>query len=1305
VGTAASRSGNSVTYFANGTYTLTFGCSCGTINQTVTVATATANGGSLNRTNSSVCSGASPLEVTVAGMVSYVSQWEKRIIGQSTWTSISHAGNTLFSSLIDNVNSAEYRALIQGTCGATAYSPVYTVTVQGTIAPPVSTSASSITTTTITANWQSVAGASGYLLDVSSDIGFGSFVSGFNGFSSASSGVVVTGLQTGETYYYRVRSTSTCGPSYSSGTISVMMPPAAPTPAPATNISTTGFQANWNASSGSTSYLLSVSTASGFVLPGYDNLPVNGLNQLVTGLTPGTSYTYVIRGVNASGQSPIAYSASALTLPVAPTANSAHSINSSSFVASWNTVAGATTYQLDVASSADFTTILPTYGSLSVAGTNHTVSGLTPETTYYYRVRAVNGSGSSANSNTITTTTALPPPTAAAATNITGTSFTANWSNVNGASGYRLDVSENGSFTSYVVGYQDAPITTTSTVVSGLTAGIDYYYRLRAINATGVSSNSATISVLTLPLAPTATAPTSVTTSSFIANWNIVSNVSQYQVDVSTTDTFTSFVGVYNSHAVTTNSLLVSGLLPGVNYYYRIRALNASGVSANSLVILALTRPEAPVATAATSINSTSFTANWGAVSSATSYLIDVSTISTFSTYVGSYNGYPVVVGNSIQIAGLTAATTYYFRVRAINSTGSSVVSNTVTVTTLSVSACAGYTFGGPSNACLNSPTSYFIFGGNPSGCSISTVTGTAASFSGSAVTFFAPGTYTVSFNCLCGTINQTVSVQTGTVTAGVLSRTTATFCSGSIPPETTLSNFSSFVSGWQKKTEGQSTWLPIAHAGNTLLSYLIDNSVSAEYRAVVQGTCGAIAYSPVYQVTIEQLPAPVAYQSAVNDATSVLPTWSQTTGEYRLDVSTSPTFANSFFVGSFQDYPFSYNQITVNNLNPSTTYYFRVRAIQGSCVSSNSNVISMTTLPQTPFATPATQITSSSFRANWNSVPNVTGYKLVVARNFSLTDIVQGYDHVTVTQTFLNVTGLTAKTSYYYAVVAINGTLTSKYSNVVLAVNLDQNYVQKIQLYKPGFLNASQVALSTIGERSISTEFYDGLGRLSESVGQQQSPLSFDIVQPHAYDALNRENISYLPYVSGNDGWFKPDFLPKTDLNYATSAHYQFYQNTAKVMADPRPYSETLFEASPLNRPLQEFGVGQNWKDNNKFIQHQYLINVHGTLAGQEQIIAWKVDATGFPIRETAVNAAVSDGYYTSGQLNIKSTKDEQGNEVREYVDKEGRTILKKVQAVSGIAQTNNDTHWAMTYYIYDDFGNLSVVLPPEAVKAITAQ
>src|SRR5207302_7326409 len=41
-------------------------------------------------------------------------------------------------------------------------------------------------------------------------------------------------------------------------------------------------------------------------------------------------------------------------------------------------------------------------------------------------------------------------PTALKATNETASSFTANWTSVSGATGYRLDVSTNSSFTSYV---------------------------------------------------------------------------------------------------------------------------------------------------------------------------------------------------------------------------------------------------------------------------------------------------------------------------------------------------------------------------------------------------------------------------------------------------------------------------------------------------------------------------------------------------------------------------------------------------------------------------------------------------------------------------------------------------------------------------------------------------------------------------------------------------------------------------------------------------------------------------------------
>jgi hypothetical protein len=262
--------------------------------------------------------------------------------------------------------------------------------------------------------------------------------------------------------------------------------------------------------------------------------------------------------------------------------------------------------------------------------------------------------------------------------------------------------------------------------------------------------------------------------------------------------------------------------------------------------------------------------------------------------------------------------------------------------------------------------------------------------------------------------------------------------------------------------------------------------------------------------------------------------------------------------------------------------------------------------------------------------------------------------------------------------------------------------YLNSITSNKPTAELNTLTLLEPVSQLLRSITYFDGVGRSVQEIAIKGSPAATDVVRPIVYDQNGREFRKYLPFVSAeSNGAFKTVMFNSVG-NYT----HNFYANTSdKIADDTRPFTETIFEQSPFNRPAQDFGVGQNWKDNNKFIQHQYFVNVNGTLAGQEQIIAWKVDASGLPIRDTAVNSFVSGGHYTTGQLNIKSTKDEQGNEVREYVDKEGRTILKKVQAVSGIAQTNNDTHWAMTYYIYDDFGNLSVVLPPEAVKAITAQ
>src|SRR5437867_2195185 len=61
--------------------------------------------------------------------------------------------------------------------------------------------------------------------------------------------------------------------------------------------------------------------------------------------------------------------------------------------------------------------------------------------------------------------------------------FTANWSSVNGAIDYRLDVSTSNTFTTYVPGYQNLSVgNVTSFPVIGLSAHTHYYYRVRAYN-------------------------------------------------------------------------------------------------------------------------------------------------------------------------------------------------------------------------------------------------------------------------------------------------------------------------------------------------------------------------------------------------------------------------------------------------------------------------------------------------------------------------------------------------------------------------------------------------------------------------------------------------------------------------------------------------------------------------------------------------------------------------------------------------------------------------------------------------------
>ena len=190
--------------------------------------------------------------------------------------------------------------------------------------------------------------------------------------------------------------------------------------------------------------------------------------------------------------------------------------------------------------------------------------------------------------------------------------------------------------------------------------------------------------------------------------------------------------------------------------------------------------------------------------------------------------------------------------------------------------------------------------------------------------------------------------------------------------------------------------------------------------------------------------------------------------------------------------------------------------------------------------------------------------------------------------------------------------------------------------------------------------EYFDGLGRPFQTVLKKVTASNSNLVTLQEYDVAGRAVNSWLPIVSSAEYVAPAAFKSSAPSNYGN---------------DSRPYGQPVYEASPLNRTVKEYGPGAAWHGGHS-VNTDYLAN--STANAQLNCINYSVSSAG---------ALTSNGSYASGQLSVVKTTDEDLNVSYTFTDKMGHVVLSR-------QMKGSETH--DTYYVYDDKSNLCFVLQP---------
>lgn len=265
----------------------------------------------------------------------------------------------------------------------------------------------------------------------------------------------------------------------------------------------------------------------------------------------------------------------------------------------------------------------------------------------------------------------------------------------------------------------------------------------------------------------------------------------------------------------------------------------------------------------------------------------------------------------------------------------------------------------------------------------------------------------------------------------------------------------------------------------------------------------------------------------------------------------------------------------------------------------------------------------------------------------------------------------------------------------LALGQSQDQNYI-KTTTYKQATL--SSISTPGVTTANVQVSYFDGLGRPIQQIAHQQSGSGKDIVTHIEYDSFGRQTKDFLPYVNSAPSL---NFIDDTTVNSDLIDFYSSYNGGTLY-----PFSEKELELSPLDKVKKQAAPGDVWYlGSGNEIEFDYQTNDSND--GVKLFVATATWLASNGIYDISIT---NSGNYAVNQLYKTITRDEnhsgftKNHTTEEFKNKEGQVILKRTYndiIVDGVLVESQAKH--DTYYVYDQYGNLTYVIPPLANGSIT--